>query len=201
MIYFVQSQETKSGNGPIKIGFTTDPDLRVRISDLQVGNAYPLCVVGVIASGTHAQEKWIHYQFWKQRMCGEWFKQSPELKKFVSKHASGYLWGLSGEEMALGRKARPLPKIVKPQKEEKFMPPKLLKLTVVKAAVREIKKEKREDEDWQCASRNSCVRRNEKILKHGILYCSKECRSRFYKTLQYVYSKAVKRERGKKKRK
>jgi hypothetical protein len=47
LIYFVQAHSKyEREGGAIKIGFTSDPDLRTRVCDLQVGNPYPLQVLG-----------------------------------------------------------------------------------------------------------------------------------------------------------
>lgn len=100
MIYFVQAvEDERRQTGPVKIGFTNNPDLRVRVTDLQVGNPYPLRVLGVIPSGTLNEEAHIHERFAKDWMYGEWFRYSERLEKFIRKYSSGYLLGASCEHV------------------------------------------------------------------------------------------------------
>ena len=106
MIYFIQSMELTDRSavtgearghfhehGPIKIGFTDDYNLSNRLDSLQTGNPYHLRVVGVIADGTADAESAIHRKFADKRLCGEWFRYSLVLRKFINNNATGYAWG------------------------------------------------------------------------------------------------------------
>jgi hypothetical protein len=113
MIYFVQAVDPKrKDNSPVKIGYTSNPDLRERMYDLQVANPYPLRVLGVIAGGTEAQEGMIHTVFADRKLEGEWFsprnnhKGHGLLRAFITRHAAGYMWGTN--------KPKPLPQWMYP---------------------------------------------------------------------------------------
>jgi Meiotically Up-regulated Gene 113 (MUG113) protein len=98
MIYFIQAVQyeydrNRGGAGPIKIGYTDDPNLQDRFSGIQTGNPYPLRVLGVIASGTYRSEGLIHQKFSSTRMRGEWFKCTDTLRTFIEKYSTGYTWG------------------------------------------------------------------------------------------------------------
>lgn len=109
MIYFVQAVNPKEKDkSPIKIGVTADPDLRSRMRDLQVGNPYPLKVLGVIAAGNTRLEEYIHEVFAVYRMCGEWFSYSEALDKFITQYTAGYAWGRAGEKIKLSKKMKAL---------------------------------------------------------------------------------------------
>jgi DNA-binding NarL/FixJ family response regulator len=124
MIYFIQSQESFE-DGPIKIGYTDDPDLRSRLRDLQVGNPYELKVLGVIAEGDYTLEKELHDRFSDTRLQGEWFKCSISLQGFIKRNSRGYYWGKSDHnnwdsktvKKAKARHEQVLPQIVKMRKE------------------------------------------------------------------------------------
>lgn len=75
-IYFIQS-----GNGPIKIGYTTVSQLR--FSMLQVGNPEPLKIIKILRGGRE-EETAIHKKFKRDRLRGEWYIPSPELLKFIN---------------------------------------------------------------------------------------------------------------------
>lgn len=111
MIYFIQSIESQVYSrllkqGPIKIGFTDDPDLRSRFHQLRTGNPYPLRVLGVIVDGTREAERVIHREFQSQRLEGEWFRCTTALSNFIYRYSSGYAWGKSAS-VSLPKKLRP----------------------------------------------------------------------------------------------
>jgi hypothetical protein len=72
--------------------------------DLQIGNPYPLRVLGVIAAGTYQNEGLIHRHFEDSRMQGEWFRYSARLQSFIKRYCTGYTLGNTFE------KVRPLPR-------------------------------------------------------------------------------------------
>ncbi len=100
LIYFVRAYNSREPEGgPIKIGFTSDPDLRSRMCNVQIGNPYPLQVLGVVATGTKDDEQQLHKKFARLRMSGEWFKGHPSLRAFIKHHSVGYLWGTTSDKV------------------------------------------------------------------------------------------------------
>lgn len=78
-VYFV-----RAGNrGAIKIGVAKD--IKKRVDELQVGNAFRLNVIASIPCDCREQafdlEKKIHRFFRRQRIRGEWFQGNIEMKK------------------------------------------------------------------------------------------------------------------------
>lgn len=70
-IYFI------GGNvGPIKIGFTTNIETRLR--RLQMNSPRRLRVLAA-RNGSRRDELELHRRYGEQRLHGEWFKRSPEL--------------------------------------------------------------------------------------------------------------------------
>lgn len=67
MIYYIQRGE----DGPIKVGFSDNPDRRLK--ELQTGSGEPLRILAVIP-GDRALEKEIHVRLQGCRGVGEWFK-------------------------------------------------------------------------------------------------------------------------------
>jgi len=75
-IYFIQGE----CGGPIKIGYTTD--LEQRLKSLQTG--YPDRLELLLAFPANPNyEKAIHKQFEEYRLNGEWFKPTPEVLKKI----------------------------------------------------------------------------------------------------------------------
>lgn len=62
----------------IKIGFTTDPDRRIK--ELQTGNPFPLKIIHLreVSGDVKTIEKIIHKSNNHRRVKGEWFKISTE---------------------------------------------------------------------------------------------------------------------------
>lgn len=79
-IYFVQV-----ANGPIKIGFTKN--LEVRIKSLQQNCPYELELLAHFV-GSGYDEKFLHRIFHKERIHGEWFEPSKSLKSLVREIAA-----------------------------------------------------------------------------------------------------------------
>lgn len=74
-VYFI-----KSGRGPIKIGFSIDPDHR--INSLQTGNQDVLVELARIP-GDIALERELHKKFSHLRRSGEWFDPGTDLLAFI----------------------------------------------------------------------------------------------------------------------
>jgi Meiotically up-regulated gene 113 len=111
VIYFVQACDPlREDYSPIKIGFTSDPDLRERVAGIQTGNPYPLRVLGVIAEGTQEQEFALHQRFASRRLQGEWFDADKVLRRFITKNTVGYLWGKHEVDTVLTKAVRNLRK-------------------------------------------------------------------------------------------
>ena len=79
-VYFVSTDAVS--DFPIKIGFSERLAL-VRLQSLRTGCPYPLQMIGNIP-GTYQNESATHRYFAKDRLCGEWFKRSPELLAFIA---------------------------------------------------------------------------------------------------------------------
>lgn len=90
MIYFIQDRERNH----IKIGFTAGDNAEVRRQALQTGNSSRLVVLFTM-DGTKQDETNLHNQFSESRECGEWFRPTPELLRFIIREADfrGYASG------------------------------------------------------------------------------------------------------------
>ena len=74
-VYFVTAQEA---DFPIKIGFSQRAqNLAARLEGIQNGCPYKLSVAAIPC--TYQDESALHRKFAAIRMCGEWFKRTPEL--------------------------------------------------------------------------------------------------------------------------
>ena len=78
MIYFIQSGE----KGPIKIGFTIDPEKR--LGHLQCANPCELTLLKAI-HGDMEEERRLHEKFRHLRIRGEWFKPNRVLRAYIHK--------------------------------------------------------------------------------------------------------------------
>ena len=76
-IYFIQSG---GPTGPVKIGVTGDPQLRLK--RLQTGSAEPLEMLGTV-KGDEDMEKGYHARLAAHRVRGEWFAPAPEVMACV----------------------------------------------------------------------------------------------------------------------
>tara|TARA_Y100001937_G_C7123804_1_gene333899 strand:- start:322 stop:1113 length:792 start_codon:yes stop_codon:yes gene_type:complete len=76
LVYFIESLESKK----IKIGTSKNP--KARLKQLQTSNPSQLKILKVIPGG-FAKEFQIHRKFSQSRVCGEWFKDSEELRKYI----------------------------------------------------------------------------------------------------------------------
>ncbi len=81
-IYFIQAVT----GGPIKIGFSAQHP-ESRLYSLQVGNPEELQIIATM-SGTKNFEKEVHRRFYKHHIRGEWFRDDPEIKGFISERAA-----------------------------------------------------------------------------------------------------------------
>lgn len=75
-VYFIQSGES----GPIKIGISEDPELRM--SRFQIAHGETLRLLACM-HGTRSTEKSLHYRFRRLRMRGEWFRPEKELLDYI----------------------------------------------------------------------------------------------------------------------
>ena len=75
-VYFIGR---KSGKGAIKIGATKNVQERLR--QLQRYSPVPVVLLGVFPGGVEVD---IQNHFKHLRMYGEWFKDTPELRKFIA---------------------------------------------------------------------------------------------------------------------
>lgn len=80
-IYFIRAGE----NGPIKIGFSTDPEQRLRT--LQTAHTEKLVMLHSQV-GTKADEARLHNRFRNIHVKGEWFEADPSLLEFIHKRKS-----------------------------------------------------------------------------------------------------------------
>lgn len=78
VVYFIEAV----GLELIKIGQTRLLDDRIR--SLATGSPVPLKLIGYIA-GTAARERKLHKQFARDRAHGEWFRATPELRRYIAK--------------------------------------------------------------------------------------------------------------------
>jgi hypothetical protein len=81
-VYFV------SAPGRIKIGYTTQPE--VRLAHLQATDMERLEVIGVV-DGLRSDEKALHERLDSHRLRGEWFLDNDEVRGVVSLFISGKL--------------------------------------------------------------------------------------------------------------
>lgn len=80
-IYFIQVGES----GPIKIGFSSNVDQRLRT--LQTGHTEKLKLLHS-QIGTKADEGRLHNRFRNIHIKGEWFEADPSLLEFIHKRKS-----------------------------------------------------------------------------------------------------------------
>jgi hypothetical protein len=77
-IYFLQSEGP--GN-PVKIGVSTN-SIRRRVNSLKTAHPWPVKLVGWIPGDKDVERK-LHSQFGKNRLHGEWFELTEELRTFI----------------------------------------------------------------------------------------------------------------------
>lgn len=76
-IYFVTCQYP---DFPIKIGIAVN--VRRRVNGLQTALPYPVVVLGTV-KGSIVNERFIHRDFHRLRLQGEWFRRDPALLDFI----------------------------------------------------------------------------------------------------------------------
>ncbi len=79
LVYFLHSavQDT------IKIGSSTTTGLRMRLSDIQVGNSDELSLLGTIEANPINLEMVLHQRFNEYRVRGEWFEYSFAIQEYI----------------------------------------------------------------------------------------------------------------------
>jgi hypothetical protein len=78
LIYIVWAK----GTDLVKLGYTADPTINVRLSALQVGCPFPLEVIA-FAQGTEKDEREYHWMLSKSAVRGEWFRWGPTAHKIA----------------------------------------------------------------------------------------------------------------------
>lgn len=76
MVYFIKLEETSF----VRIGFTNDLEGRVR--NLKSSNPHKIRVIGT-CEGERQMESYYHSAFKNLHVHGDWFREGPELKKFL----------------------------------------------------------------------------------------------------------------------
>lgn len=84
---FVYAVQAKNG-GAIKIGFSTDQTASARLESLQTGNPEKLVLLAS-AEASMAHERRAHALLASQRVGGEWFRDGPLLRQFISMLRAG----------------------------------------------------------------------------------------------------------------
>ena len=77
-IYFLLSEKLDA----VKIGFTRNNDMKVRLRDCQTWSPHEYDVLKVV-EGTMLEERQLHRRFAKDKIRGEWFKYSEALKDYI----------------------------------------------------------------------------------------------------------------------
>jgi hypothetical protein len=96
MIYFAQAD----GIGHIKIGFTDQDDVLLRIAQLQTGCPVTIRLLGTIP-GTAEDEKNLHRQFAAHRSSGEWFKSAPDILAMIPSSDSPICGDVTTDEVSI----------------------------------------------------------------------------------------------------
>lgn len=76
-VYFIQQGDE---HGPIKIGWSSNPERRLRA--LQLASAGPLRLLRKI-HGCSGREHVLHHRFRHLRLRGEWFRPAPDLYEYI----------------------------------------------------------------------------------------------------------------------
>ena len=79
VVYFFQSV---NGEGPIKIGWSTD--IRRRLEECQSGSPVRLRIL-VAVRGEEDDERILHHQFAKYRLHNEWFEPHTDLLSYIER--------------------------------------------------------------------------------------------------------------------
>jgi hypothetical protein len=85
MIYFIEAV----GLDHVKIGHTDKP-LDRRLATLQIGNSFPLRVLGTVQELFMQKERDYHRQFRSSRIRGEWFRWTAELVRVIARDTKQY---------------------------------------------------------------------------------------------------------------
>jgi T5orf172 domain len=83
-VYFAQA--ANDPDGPIKIGFSSDVQVRAR--NLSAGSVGGVVILATVPGGMEV-ESYLHEKFADLRIRGEWFANGAELREFVERAASG----------------------------------------------------------------------------------------------------------------
>lgn len=78
MIYFIGTE-----NGPVKIWYTRENNLKTRLKELQIGNPYQLEILGTCEGNIDTERK-LHERFAQYRKMGEWFERVKEIEELIA---------------------------------------------------------------------------------------------------------------------
>lgn len=76
-LYFIGADD-----GPIKIGFSANP--KVRLRSLQLASPFPLRLLAVVKDESHLEREY-HKRFAAHRLHGEWFERCPEIQAEIDR--------------------------------------------------------------------------------------------------------------------
>lgn len=79
-VYFISAEETAR----VKIGYSIDPHRR--LAQLKTGSPCTLKMAGIIKNTSASLENKLHKKFSADRINGEWFHMSSEIKTFISEN-------------------------------------------------------------------------------------------------------------------
>lgn len=91
-VYFIEA----IGLRRIKIGYSRD--IARRFQQIRTSAPVPIRLVGVIANASQSLERSLHDRFAADRVINEWFKASPALNDYMSRHATA--WEIPAAVMA-----------------------------------------------------------------------------------------------------
>lgn len=81
-IYFISTDDVP--RYPIKIGVTSDSDVQKRLATIQISCPYKLKVIATMDAPAET-ERFLHREFARERMQGEWFTRSRRLAAYLRK--------------------------------------------------------------------------------------------------------------------
>ena len=67
---------------PLKIGVATD--IASRIASMRTANSRELVLLGILLDAGPDEERSLHQRWSHIRIRGEWFRDTPELRRFIS---------------------------------------------------------------------------------------------------------------------
>ena len=95
MLYFFGQNVRPGEYGPIKIGVSSDP--RVRLRQVQTGSPHEVWIMGVWPDCPYTEEE-IHQMFADYRMRGEWFRPTQVLIDFIFRNCTDVGFAFASDE-------------------------------------------------------------------------------------------------------